>query len=530
MPLDIRPDHLKIVLEILNRVIPDREVWAFGSRVTGNATETSDLDMAVIGETPLEFETLAALRDAFSESRIPYKVDVVDWATISETFREIIRKDKVVLKEAGLNECSDRELSYPSVKLSEVATIIMGQSPPGSTYNEIGIGTPFYQGATDFGSRYPLTRVFCSAPTRMALRGNILLSVRAPIGRVNISTESCSVGRGLAIIRGNNSTDTTFLEFYLRSLKDQWDALESQGSVFGNAKKEDLEKLSVVWPEQEIRRAIAHILGTLDDKIELNRRMNETLEAMARAIFKSWFVDFDPVRAKAEGRDTGLPKEIADLFPDSFEDSELGEIPRGWGVTCVGEAFELNPSEKLSKGKVSPYLDMSAIPTQGSWPEVPISRAFVSGSKFRNGDTLFARITPCLENGKTAYIQCLGEEKIGWGSTEFIVIRPKAPFPKEFGYLLARDREFREHAIQSMSGTSGRQRVQLDSIAAFKLLRPERRVLESFGTIIQQWFSLIKINSENMISLNQIRDFFLPKLLSGEIRIADPSELLEQSL
>jgi len=298
-------------------------------------------------------------------------------------------------------------LSYPSVKLSEVATIIMGQSPPGSTYNEIGIGTPFYQGATDFGSRYPLARVFCSAPTRMALKGDILLSVRAPIGRVNISTELCSVGRGLAIIRGNNSTDTTFLEFYLRSLKDQWDALESQGSVFGNAKKEDLEKLSVVWPEQEIRRAIAHILGTLDDKIELNRRMNETLEAMAQAIFKSWFVDFAPVRAKMEGRETGLPKEIEDLFPDSFEDSELGEIPRGWRVRSTGEAFELNPSEKLSKGKNSPYLDMSAIPTQGSWPESPIYRPFVSGSKFRNGDTLFARITPCLENGKTAYIRLL---------------------------------------------------------------------------------------------------------------------------
>jgi len=368
MSLDVRPDYLKIVQDILSAHVPDREVWAFGSRVTGKATETSDLDLAIIGETPLEFETLAALRDAFSESRIPYKVDVVDWATISETFREIIRKGEVVLKEAERNECSDSELSYPSVKLSEVATIIMGQSPPGSTYNEIGIGTPFYQGATDFGSRYPLARVFCSAPTRMALKGDILLSVRAPIGRVNISTELCSVGRGLAIIRGNNSTDTTFLEFYLRSLKDQWDALESQGSVFGNAKKEDLEKLSVVWPEQEIRRAIAHILGTLDDKIELNRRMNETLEAMAQAIFKSWFVDFAPVRAKMEGRETGLPKEIEDLFPDSFEDSELGEIPRGWRVRVgwAGPIAEPNPPRnrpcKFPCRRLGPFKAMVDVP------------------------------------------------------------------------------------------------------------------------------------------------------------------------
>ena len=90
--------------------------------------------------------------------------------------------------------------------------------------------------------------------------------------------------------------------------------------------------LRVVLPSLPVQRAIAHILGTLDDKIELNRRMNATLEEMARALFKSWFVDFDPVRAKMEGRDTGLPREIADLFPDAFEESAVGEVPMGWKV------------------------------------------------------------------------------------------------------------------------------------------------------------------------------------------------------
>ena len=105
-----------------------------------------------------------------------------------------------------------------------------------------------------------------------------------------------------------------------------------QGSVTQKINLGTLRELPVPTPALEEQRAIAHILGTLDDKIELNRRMNETLEAMARALFKSWFVDFDPVRAKAEGRDPGLPKPLADLFPDSFEDSELGEIPKGWEV------------------------------------------------------------------------------------------------------------------------------------------------------------------------------------------------------
>jgi type I restriction enzyme S subunit len=109
------------------------------------------------------------------------------------------------------------------------------------------------------------------------------------------------------------------------------------GSPIPSTTRAAVYVLDLDVPPLDEQRAIAHILGTLDDKIELNRRMSETLEAMARALFKSWFVDFDPVRAKAEGRDPGLPKEIADLFPDSFEDSELGEIPRGWQVKSIGD-------------------------------------------------------------------------------------------------------------------------------------------------------------------------------------------------
>ena len=110
------------------------------------------------------------------------------------------------------------------------------------------------------------------------------------------------------------------------------------GSRTAEARLYQYEIIQVPIPPLHEQRAIAHILGTLDDKIELNRRMNETLEAIARAIFKSWFVDFDPVHAKAEGRDTGLPPHIADLFPDSFEDSELGEIPKGWRVGTIWSA------------------------------------------------------------------------------------------------------------------------------------------------------------------------------------------------
>ena len=161
-------------------------------------------------------------------------------------------------------------------------------------------------------------------------------------------------------------------------------------------------------PHVREQQAIACILGALDDKIELNRRMNETLEAMARAIFKSWFVDFEPVRYKAAGQQPpGLAPHIADLFPDGFEESELGEIPQGWNIYHLTEVFEINPYRQLSKGNIAPYLDMASMPTQGHAPVSWIKREYGSGMKFINGDTLVARITPCLENGKTAYVDFL---------------------------------------------------------------------------------------------------------------------------
>jgi len=220
------------------------------------------------------------------------------------------------------------------------------------------------------------------------------------------------------------------------------------------------------------QRAIARILGTLDDKIELNRKMIDTLEAMARALFQSWFVDFDPVRAKAAGRDPGLPKHLADLFPDSFEESELGDVPSGWHRVPLRRVIEINPTRALARGHLAPYLDMANRPTHGHSPDNVIDRDFTSGMRFVNGDTLVARITPCLENGKTAYVDFLADDQTGWGSTEFIVLRPKPPLPSEFAYCLARSNEFREFAIQSMTGSSGRQRVPPDSLGQIYVAAP----------------------------------------------------------
>lgn len=278
-------------------------------------------------------------------------------------------------------------------------------------------------------------------------------------------------------------------------------------------------------PEQ---RAIAHILGTLDDKIELNRRMNETLEAMARAIFKSWFVDFDPVRAKMEGRPTGLPEEIEALFPDSFEDSELGEIPMGWRVVALPEAIEVNPSRSLTKGQVALYLDMQGMPTTGHRYIELTARPFSSGTKFLNSDTLLARITPCLENGKTAFVDFLENGQVGWGSTEYIIFRPKPPLPVEYGYYLARSDALREYAIQNMTGTSGRQRVPPSCFDNYLMVAPPASIAQMFGGYAKSVMAKVRTNDDESRTLATIRDALLPKLLSGKIRVNGAEKFLKE--
>ena len=161
-------------------------------------------------------------------------------------------------------------------------------------------------------------------------------------------------------------------------------------------------------------------------------------------------------RWKATTRD--FRKTSPTLFPDRLVDSEMGAIPEGWVVSRLTEMVDINPKRSLRRGQIAPYLPMANMPTRGHVPDSVDVRPFGSGMRFANGDTLVARITPCLENGKTAYVDFLPDNEVGWGSTEYIVLRPQLPLPNQFAYCLARSAGFREFAIQNMSGTSGRQR------------------------------------------------------------------------
>jgi len=285
------------------------------------------------------------------------------------------------------------------------------------------------------------------------------------------------------------------------------------GAVQPKLNKENLLSIPIKLPDFTTAESISEILSSLDDKIELNNQINQELEALAQALFKQWFIDFE------------FPNENGQPYKSSggeMVESELGEIPKGWIEGVLSDVIEFNPTERLVAGKEASYLDMSSLPTKGSWPDKPILRAFSSGMKFRNGDTLFARITPCLENGKTAFIQCLNENEVGWGSTEYIVLRPKHPWPKEIGYLIARNDKFRSYAIQSMIGTSGRQRAQSSHLENYPIIYPtDETIMVAIGKVLESFFQQIKINSEENQYLSQLRDTLLPKLISGELEVSE---------
>ena len=327
---------------------------------------------------------------------------------------------------------------------------------------------------------------------------------------------------------------------------------ESRSGTFPQITFDSVSSLSLNIPDKETQQKILDIITPLDDKIELNTQINQTLEQIAQALFKSWFVDFDPVRAKVQALSDGLNLEQAELaamqaisgktpeeltalsqaqpecyaelaetakaFPCEMMEVDGVEVPKGWEVLNANDVIEFNPKETLKKDTLAYYLDMASLPTQGCSPDLPILRKFTSGTRFRNGDTLFARITPCLENGKTAFIQYLPEGTVAWGSTEYIVMRTKGIIPKPYSYLLARYESFREYAIRSMTGTSGRQRTQLDIIETYKVVSPsDNKLWESFSKIISPIFETINSNTNKNITLYNIRDLLLPKLLNEVI-------------
>jgi type I restriction enzyme S subunit len=197
----------------------------------------------------------------------------------------------------------------------------------------------------------------------------------------------------------------------------------------------------------------------------------------------------------------------------------LGPIPKGWRVGKLEDICELNPRSTLRKGSLAKYVEMKNLSQSSSSIEEPREREFTSGSKFQNGDTLLARITPCLENGKTGFVDFLNEKEMAWGSTEFIVLRGRNYINPYYVYCLSRLPGFREFAIQSMVGSSGRQRVVESILSDYPIVIPDKEITDLYHQVVEKLFFQVKNNSDQSATLDRIRDTLLPKLMNGEISV-----------
>ena len=291
-------------------------------------------------------------------------------------------------------------------------------------------------------------------------------------------------------------------------------SIVEQGAGASGIRGSDLATLEVLWRPLSEQRAIAHILGTLDDKIELNRRANETLEAMARALFKSWFVDFDPVRAKMEGRDLGLPPHLGDLFPDRIVDSELGEIPEGWEVKTLGSVAD-NPRRGVRAQEIdpgTPYIALEHMPKQcialSKWGTADD----VSSGKFEftRGDILFGKLRPYFHKVGIAPLQ-------GVCSTDIVVISPVSH--DWFGFVLGHvsSSEFVDYTSAGSTGTK-MPRTKWSDMAHYEVVLPSQALAKAFTMRIQPCIKRIVSAIHESRTLAALRDMLLPKLVSGELQ------------
>ena len=509
--IDLAPHHLETVRRILATHVPGCEVRAFGSRAKWEGQDYSDLDLAVVCGDEESGRAIEHLKQAFEDSDLPIRVDVLDWNAIAENFRKAIESECVVVQQAPTYA------SWQTVRLGGLVRNLDSRRVPLSRrVRSARLGPYPYYGATgvmDYIDDY----LFEGLYLLVAEDG----SVETPTGKpfVQLVDGKFWVNNHAHVLHGYSDDETRYL-YYALSAVDVRPYIS--GSVQEKLSQSNLNQILVPYPHEEShRRFIASVLSALDNRIELNRRMSETLEDMARALFRSWFVDFDPVRAKADGHPSRLPPDLDALFPAAFEESELGEVPVGWQAKELKEVIDVNPQRIIRRGEVATHVAMAAVPTRGPQVRAWTYREYTSGSRFINGDTLFGRITPSLENGKTALVDFLDHDDVGWGSTEFIVLRPRPPWPPEYAYIMARESGFRRHAIANMTGTSGRQRVPVEAVSTYQMPTPDDDVVVAFGQLVQPWFVLVTKLSRQSNCLAEQRDALLPLLMSGKLRVGD---------
>ena len=364
--------------------------------------------------------------------------------------------------------------SWRECKLGDVAKFSYGTMP-----KKEKLDTGIYPTFSGYKYQYLYPEINCK-------KGDVIVVARGVggTGNVKIVREDCYLTNlSIKIDFDNSIVDNKF--FYYNYFLETLRYLDS-GSAQSQITIADLSNEYISLPPLEEQKAIAEVLSSLDDKIDLLHRQNQTLESLAQTLFRQWFIE----EAKEE-----------------------------WEVGTLDDIVDFNPPYKLKQGELATYLAMESVQTDKSSASGWYKREVASGAKFMNNDTLLARITPSLENGKTAFVDFLEDDEIGWGSTEFIVMRMKENYHPFISYLIARNQDFRDFAIGNMTGSTGRQRAQAEDLKKYEIAIPPLYEIQKLNELLKSIPIKIKANWQQIQTLENLRDTLLPKLLSGEVRV-----------
>lgn len=395
-------------------------------------------------------------------------------------------------------------------KLKDVCEFIV--DCPHTTAQDEGQGYPLIRTPNIGKGRFDLDGVhrvsediYKKRNLRATPQDNDLIFAReAPAGNAAIikNGNKFCLGQRTVLIRLNPQlVCPDFLTYFLLAPQQQYGLLgTANGATVAHVNLPTIRELEIDIPSLEEQCHIANILSAYDDLIENNQKQIKLLEEAAQRLYKEWFVDLH--------------------FPSWENTTIVDGVPEGWSLCTLEDVIEFDPKIKLDKDRLKESVPMSALSTTS----MILNRAEFtetysnSGSKFQNGDTLLARITPCLENGKTAFVSGIESEEGAVGSTEYIVMRSKKINPYMV-YLIARSDEFRNYAINSMSGSDGRQRVKADKLKGLDYLCPASYLIDRFGEVAQPIFSKIFVLNKQCAMAQEARDRLLPKLMSGELEV-----------
>ena len=402
-------------------------------------------------------------------------------------------------------------MDFTYCKLRDILISIHSGGTPSTTIKEYWGGPYKWLSSGETGQRFISDTVdtitergINESSTKLAKRGSVVMACAGQgktRGQTSYLLDDMYVNQSVIVLNTNRKIVLPLYLFYdltgrYEELRGGSDASSTRGSITTTS----LKTLAFRYPAIGEQEKIVSILYAYDNLIEVNNKRIKVLEQMAENLYKEWFVRF-----RFPGHETA-----------EFENG----IPEGWAYRRADEVIDFNPTLKTGNQTEFTIIPMEALSTNSMVLDSGcfVRQDSISGRRSQNGDTLLAKITPCLENGKTGFVMGMPENEVLGGSTEFVVMRSKALTP-HYVYCIARSYYFRQTAILSMNGADGRQRVDEDKLKSTKILQPEKTVLDHFETIVTPIFDGVYQMVQENKNLIQQRDLLLPRLMSGKLEV-----------